>query len=67
MGLLESVTLQVDDLSIGPDPAGISFLYRCFFVPAELAAYQAAMRRFQELAQRAAEPGKRYPEISRAA
>ena len=67
VGLLESVTLQVDDLSIGPDPAGISFLYRCFFVPAELAAYQAAMRRFQELAQRAAEPGKRYPEISRAA
>lgn len=57
----------LDDLSMRPCPAGISFLYRCFFVPAELAAYQAAMRRFQELAQRAAEPGKRYPEISRAA
>lgn len=57
----------LDDLSMRPYPAGISFLYRCFFVPAELAAYQAAMRRFQELAQRAAEPGKRYPEISRAA
>jgi hypothetical protein len=57
----------LDDLSMGPGPAGISFLYRCFFVPAELTAYQAAMRRFQELAQRAAEPGERYPEISSAA
>jgi hypothetical protein len=57
----------LDDLSMGPDPAGISFLFRCFFVPAELTAYQAAMRRFQELAQRAAEPGERYPEISSAA
>jgi hypothetical protein len=57
----------LDDLSMGPGPAGISFLYRCFFVPAELTAYQAAMRRFQELAHRAAEPGERYPEISRAA
>jgi hypothetical protein len=57
----------IDDLSMGPDPAGISFLYRCFFVPAELAAYQAAMRRMQELAHRAAEQGERYPGISRAA
>jgi hypothetical protein len=57
----------LDDLSIGPAPAGISFLYRCFFVPAELAEYQAAMKRLQELAHRAAEPGERYPEIARAA
>jgi hypothetical protein len=59
--------LGLDALSMGPGPAGISFLYRCFFLPAELAEYQAAMKRFQELAHRAAEPGERYPGIARGA
>jgi len=65
-GLAEG-KVGLDDLSMGHDHAGISFLYRCFFLPAELAEYRAAMRRMQELVHRAAEPGERYPGISRAA
>jgi len=57
----------LDDLSMGPDPASISFLYRCFFLPADFAEYRAAMRRLQELARRAAEPSERHPDIARAA
>jgi hypothetical protein len=61
--------LGLDDLSMSmsPYPAEVSFLYRCFFVPAEPAEYRAAMRRFQELAHRAAQPGERFAEIARAA
>jgi hypothetical protein len=36
-------------------------------VPAELAEYRAAMRRFQELAHRAAQPGERFADIARGA
>jgi hypothetical protein len=59
--------LDALSMSMSPYPADFSFLYRCFFLPAELAEYQAAMKRLQELAHRAAKPGERYPAIARAA
>jgi len=67
-GLAEGkLGLDALSMSMGSGPAGISFLYRCFFLPAELAAYQAAMSRLQELAHRAEQPGERFAEIARAA